>query len=179
MRNFTLIAERVDVIPLLNALAVNADLWNEHPLRTTHPASPHHAVDDILVWFNDIPDDPEAVVNDLDVVPYRAWSTIPQVRPLVHDIMRRVEGVRLGRVMITRLPPGGTIPEHVDEGAPATYYTRYQLALQSLPGALFHIGDETANFRTGEWWLVNNRAPHSVVNNSADDRIALIVDIRT
>jgi quercetin dioxygenase-like cupin family protein len=48
-----------------------------------------------------------------------------------------------------------------------------------LPGALFHSGDETSNFHTGEVWWVNNRVTHSVVNNSADDRIVCIVDIRS
>lgn len=177
MRHFTKIAECVDVIPLLNALAAHDDLWNENTLRTTHPASPHQDVDDIWCWFND-PSDPEAVIDDLTTVPFRAWYEIPQVRPLVFDIMRRVEAVRLGRVLITRLAPGCSIPPHVDEGAPATYYTRYQLALQCLPGCNFTIGDEAVNFRMGEWWQIDNRTKHSVVNNSADDRIVLIVDVR-
>lgn len=177
MRHFTKIAEQVDVIPLLNALAAHDDLWNENSLRTTHPASPHQEVDDIWAWFND-PSDPASVVDDLTVIPFRAWYEIPQIRPLVLDIMRRVEAVRLGRVLITRLAPGCSIPAHVDEGAPATYYTRYQLALQCLPGCNFTIGDETVNFRMGEWWQIDNRTEHNVVNNSADDRIVLIVDVR-
>jgi hypothetical protein len=32
--------------------------------------------------------------------------------------------------------------------------------------------------RTGEVWWFNNAIEHEVVNNSADDRIHLIVDIR-
>lgn len=178
MQHFLKIAEGVDVVPLLNALAVNPDLWNENPLRTTHPASPHHEVDDILVFFNKIPEDPASVVDDIDVIPYRAWAAIPQVRPLVHDLMRRVEGVRLGRVMITRLAPGKGIPDHADQGAPAEYYQRYQLALQCQPGVKFQIGEEVIQFRMGEWWWIDNRTEHSVFNGSADDRIVLIVDVR-
>lgn len=178
MRNFTKIAEGVDVIPLLNALAVNDDLWNENDLRSTHPASPHHAVDDIWIWFNN-PSDPQAVVDDLTVIPYRGWTALPHLRPYIFDIMRRVEGVRLGRVLITRLPPGGVIPEHVDQGAPVTFYSRYMLCLQNLPGSIFKIGEEVVQFNMGEWWRVNNGEPHSVVNNSADDRLVLIADIRS
>jgi len=81
-------------------------------------------------------------------------------------------------VNLTRLAPGAAIPAHIDDGAPATYYTRYQLALQSLPGALMKIGEEVVNFRMGEVWQIDNRTEHSVVNNSADDRIALIIDVR-
>jgi aspartyl/asparaginyl beta-hydroxylase (cupin superfamily) len=92
--------------------------------------------------------------------------------------MRRVDGVRLGRVLITRLRPGGVIPEHVDQGAPATYYDRYHVALQSLPGALNIAGGETVTYNMGEMWWFDNRAPHTVVNNSADDRIVIIMDVR-
>ena len=93
--------------------------------------------------------------------------------------MARVDGVHLGRVIVTCLPPGKQITPHVDGGAPATYYTRYQIALQSSPGALFHIGDETVNFRPGEIWMIDNTTKHSVTNNSKEDRVVCIVDIRS
>lgn len=178
MRHFLKIADGIDVIPLLNALAQRPELWNEYTLRTDHPESPHRDADDVWVMFNEVPDDPAAVVDDIDVIPYPAWREIPLLRPLVLDLMRRVEGVRLGRVIISRLGPGATIPEHVDQGAPATYYTRYHLALQSSPGANNISGGETVCYRPGEFWWFDNRAPHSVVNNSADDRIVIIMDVR-
>ena len=178
MRNFTLIDAGLDMVPLRNALALNEGLWNANPLRTTHPASPHHEADDIWLFFNEVPADPAAVFDDIAVRPYPAWWALPQVRPLVFGLMRRVEGVQLGRCILTRLRPGASIPPHVDEGAPATYFTRYQIAVQSLPGAVFRAEDETVTFGTGEAWLVNNRVEHAVTNNSADDRIVLIVDIR-
>jgi glycerol-3-phosphate dehydrogenase len=177
MRHFTKIAEGIDVVPILNALAVRPDLWNENDLRTTFPGSPHAATDDVWCLFND-PTNPDAVVNDLDVVPFRAWEAIPGLRGLILDLMRRVDGHRLGRVLITRLAPGQTIPEHVDEGAPATYFSRYHVALQSCPGALNISGGETITYRMGEMWWFDNRAPHSVVNNSADDRIVIVMDVR-
>ena len=34
------------------------------------------------------------------------------------------------------------------------------------------------NMLTGEIWWFNNQAEHEIINNSADDRIHLIVDIR-
>jgi hypothetical protein len=177
LRHFQLIASQIDVVPLLNALAQRSDLWNENTLRTTHPQSPHQQTDDIWALFNAIPDDPEAVIDDCEVVPYRAWAELP-IRPLVLDLMRRVDGMRLGRVLISRLAPGKTIPEHVDQGAPATYYKRYHLALLSEPGAMNHSGDESVCYRMGEFWWFDNSVPHSIVNNSADDRIVLVMDVR-
>lgn len=178
MRGFQKIFEGLDVVPLLHALAVKSHLWNANDLRTTFPGSPHAECDDIWLFFNDIPADPEAVIDDIAVKPYPAWYELPQARHLVFDLMRRIEGVQLGRVLITRLPPGKSIPEHADQGAPADYYQRYQIALQSLPGCLFSVGEEVISFAMGECWWIDNRQPHSVVNNSADDRLVLIVDVR-
>lgn len=178
MRHFQKIFEGLDVVPLLAALARKPELWNANPLRTQFPGSPHAAVDDIWLFFNEVPDDPEVVMNDIAVRPYPAWNELPQARSIVFDLMRRVEGMQLGRVLITRLPPGKCIPEHADQGAPAEYYERYQVALQCLPGCVFRAGDEIVNFQMGECWQFDNTAPHEVVNNSADDRIAMIVDVR-
>ena len=179
MRNFLLIAQNIDVVPVLNALAGHPDLWDEHTLRTTYPGTPHSQVSDILVWFNDLDQPPEALIDDKAVAPYRAWSAIPQLRPLVFDLMRRVEGVSLGRVMITRLPPNKEITPHVDGGAPATWFTRYQLMLHCLPGVIFQAGNERVAMKTGECWMFDNTQEHSVQNGSGEDRIVLIADIRT
>ncbi len=175
MRNFLKIAEGVDVTPALNAL-MEHDLWNENTLRTQHPGTAHFDVDDIWLMFNDTDGE---IVNDIQVIPYRAWDILKPIRQMVLDLIRRVDGVQLGRAIVTRLPPGGIITPHVDQGAPATFYSRYQIVLQSLPGALFKIGEEVVNFRGGEVWRINNREEHSVINNSADDRIVVVVDIKS
>lgn len=181
MRNFTLVAQNIDVTPLCLLLARQPELWNEHRLRTQFAASPHAQADDIWLMFNGAKEGPSAenaYLNDCDVVPYRGWSALPQARTIIFDLLRRTEGVRLGRTLITRLRPGGIIAAHVDGGAPAEYFHRYQVALKSLPGAQFQIESEVVNFRSGECWLINNRAEHSVRNDSEDDRIVMIVDIR-
>ncbi len=178
MQNFLQIAAGLDVTPALHELALNRELWNENPLRTQHPGTAHAEVDDIWLWFNRVPENPAEVIDDVFVVPYRGWQTLAPLRPMVLDLVRRVEGVQLGRVIVTRLRPGRKITPHIDQGAAAQVFTRYQIVLQSLPGALFRIEDETVNFRTGDVWWINNRAEHEVVNNSADDRIVCIVDVR-
>jgi hypothetical protein len=176
MRNFLRVGE-VDPLPLLNAIARQPELWNQNTLRTQHPNTAHGQADDIWIWFNDV-SDPSGVINDVQVIPYPAWQLLPQVREIVFNLMRRVEAVQLGRVLITRLAPGKAITPHVDGGAPATFYTRYQIALQSLPGVQFRAGEEVVQFRSGEVWTFDNTQEHEVINNSADDRIALIIDVR-
>lgn len=179
MKNFLRIAEGVDVMPILNAIQAKPELWDENNLRTTHPLSPHQECHDIWCFFNVVPESLESVVDDTRVIAYRAWKELPQLRPVIFDLMRRVEGTELGRVLITKLGPGKKIPPHIDQGAPVEYYSRYQLALQSLPGCVLQIEDERVNFRSGDVWRINNAREHAVVNNSADDRIVLIADIRS
>lgn len=179
MRNFLRLAEGLDLRAALHALALNGGLWNANTLRTTHPQSPHTEVDDIWLMFNEVRENPADTIDDVQTYPYPGWQALLPLRPLILDLMRRVDGVQLGRVIVSRLRPGGRIAPHVDEGTPATFYRRYQIALQSLPGCLFRCGDETVNMQSGEVWWINNRVEHEVINNSADDRLACIVDIRS
>lgn len=184
MKYFQKIAEGVDVLPLLHAAKRQQELWDAHPIRTKHPGTAHSEVSDILLRFNDIAEfektgNPASIVDDKEAIPFEAWDLLSQARTIIFDLMRRVEGTRLGRVIITKLPPGRSITPHVDGGAPATYFDRYQVALQSLPGAMFKIGDEQVNFRSGDVFWINNCVEHSVINNSADDRVVMIVDIRS
>lgn len=178
MRNFQRIAEGMDLFPVVHALQLQPELWDQHRIRTQHAETAHGQASDILVWFNDL-SDPQAVIDDREVVPFPAWEKLPQLRPVIFNLMRAVEGVRLGRVIISRLAPGKQITPHIDGGAPATFFQRYQIALQSLPGCVFTAGDESVQMRTGEAWWFDNTQLHSVLNNSADDRLALIVDVRT
>lgn len=181
MRNFQLIAQGLDVAPLLNAVMRRPDLWNEHTLRTTHPATPHKAVDDIWLRFNELPaaGQEARVLDEHESINYEAMLRLPQARPLIFGLMARVEGERLGRVLITRLAPGQRIEPHVDGGSHAAYYDRFHVVLHSAPGSVFRCGDESVQMRTGDCWWFDNGIEHEVVNNSADDRVHLIVDIRT
>lgn len=183
MKHFQQLAAGVNVTPLMNALQRQPELWDANPIRTQHPGTAHAQVSDILLRFNDLDEylrtgDPTTITDDKEAIAYPAWDRLPQIRPIIFDLMRTVEATRLGRVIITRLPPGREITPHEDQGAPAEYYRRFQLAIQSLPGALFHIGDETVNFRSGDVYMIDNRTEHSVVNNSSDDRICAIIDLR-
>lgn len=174
MRHFLKIADNVDVGPIMASLSAKPHLWNANDLRTTYPGSPHAEADDIWCLFNDPTSD---VMNGLIVQPYDGWNELP-IRDIVLNLMRRVNGVHLGRVVITRLAPGKKITPHVDEGAPVEYFSRYQIVLRSRPGSIMQIGEEVIQFADGECWWIDNRAEHSVTNNSDDDRIVMIVDIR-
>lgn len=175
MRNFHRIATGVDTTGLMHTLALSAGLWNQNRLRQVYPGSPHAEADDIWLRFQPEGSD---VIDEHECVEFEAWWRLPEARHIVHTLVRQVEGTRIGRVVITRLKPGGRIHPHADGGSPATYYERYQVALQASPGVTFRAGDETIEQRTGDIWWFDNTQVHEVVNNSDDDRVVMIVDVR-
>lgn len=172
MRYFQKLVEGVQVLPVLHALVRKPHLWNVDRLRTTFEGTPHAQVDDVLLRFG------KADGDDLEATD-RAAMTETAAKPLLLNVMQLVSGSRLGRAVVTKLEPGRKIMPHADvKGAYCDYYTRYHLVLQGLPGSLFTCGDETVNMRTGELWYFDAHAEHSVMNNSPDDRIHLLVDVR-
>lgn len=201
MRNFHKLCSGLAIGPLLIAIARQPELWNQNTLRTSHPQTPHQEVSDIWLRFQDMNSwkdkieegkklSPEsdgellgeyasAFLDEHESVNYPALALLPQARQILFDLMRLVEGERLGRVLITRLPPGKRIHPHRDGGSHAAYYDRYHVALQVLPGAIFSAGPETIQMQPGDVWWFDNSQEHEVVNNSADDRIVMIVDIRS
>lgn len=191
MLYFQKIREGLDTNPVLNAIMRQPNLWNQFDIRTrmwnehdpddlkVAPRTPHAEASDILVRFNDLNQDVSAIAADKDCINFPAFYRLPQLRPLVFGLMSMVEGEQLGRVLITKLRPGAVIAPHVDMGAPATFYQRYHIVLHSAPGCLFRAGDETVYMRPGELWWFDNTVEHEVINNSAEERIHLILDVRT
>lgn len=179
MKNFQLIAQGIEVRPLLHAIQCQPKLWNQYSLRTMYPQSPHHQAEDIWLRFNTLDvENPLSAINDKECINYDGWHALPQARQVIFDLMHLTQSEQLGRVIITKLAPGKEITPHEDGGAPATFYQRYHVMLQNGPGSLFHCGDETVTMQAGEIWWFNNELTHSVVNNSRDDRITMIVDSR-
>lgn len=178
MRHFQLLGQ-VDVLPLAMALQQRPQLWNQHRFRTTRPGTVMADCDDILLRYT-APHRLEDNDNDTEPVAYPAWDELLQARPIVFDLMRRVEAISLGRVLISRLPPGGRIDAHADLGngyCERPDVMRLHVALQGLPGSLYHCGDETVSMLTGSVWWFQHREIHSIENNSGDDRIHLMIDL--
>lgn len=186
MRNFLKIGQGLDVMPLLAAIARQPDLWREDTYLRDYPQGPFGDIDSIILRF------PKKIIaataeeaeqhianNDQhESVKTPSYDRLPEARPLVMNLMNYVGGVRLGRVIINRIRPGGRITPHCDTPDHAEYYERHHIVLQSAPGVVFRCEDEQVYMGTGEAWWFNNALEHSVVNNSASDRIHLIVDVR-
>lgn len=173
MRYFFKLLDNVVVLSLMNDIARQPGLWNLDKTRTAFEGTPHAQVDDILLRFGK-PDG-----NDLEAADSALMMTLPKAKQLALNVMQIVGGSRLGRVVVTKLEPGKKILPHADlKGDYSKYYTRYHLVLLGLPGSLFTCGDETVNMRTGELWWADFKQEHSVSNNSGDDRVHFLVDVR-
>lgn len=161
------------------ALMRQPELWNQNTLRTEHVGTAHCEADDIWLRFNDISNEiSEYIIDNHESIDYPAYDKLPQAHSLIFDLMSVVRGKRLGRVLITKLTPGKKIYPHVDGGSHAAYYERYHIILQNQSGSIFRCGNEVITMNTGDVWWFNNAIEHEVINNSADDRLTLIVDIK-
>ncbi len=180
MRNFQPIAI-IDTVPLLNQVLRQPHLWKADTYLRDYPQGPFGDTETIFLRF------PPASVTELErgekdqheCVWMDGSLHLPAARPLIFGLMAKVEGERLGRVMINKLAPGGRVFPHADTPAHADYWDRYHVVMQSGPGCNFRTGDETVHMPTGQVWWFQNALEHEVINNSADDRIHMIVDIRT
>lgn len=183
MKNFMKIAD-VDVMPLRLALLQHPELWNQNAVRKVAPGTPHAAMSDIWVRYND---DTEcrktgdySKFNDAhDPIWYPAYYALPQLRPLIFWLMSRVEATRLGGVLITKIPPGGRIAPHADKGWHVEHYnTKLYVVLQANPQCVNRVEDESVLMQAGEVWFFDNTKEHEVVNDGDDDRITLIICMR-
>lgn len=187
MRNFHQLASGVSVDPLLLAIKRQPKLWREDTYLRDYPQGPFGDTDTIMLRF------PVKTVKESQAeleeygksdsqhesIDYPPFDYLQEARTIVFALMTTVQGERLGRVMINRLRPGGVVAAHADTPVHADYYSRHHVVLQTGLGANIRCGNETLHMEKGTVWWFNNKLEHEVHNNSAFDRIHMIVDIKT
>lgn len=80
--------------------------------------------------------------------------------------------------LIVNLKPKSFIATHSDRGS--RYFQlghRLHIPIKTNGGVIFAVGESKINMKTGRIYEINNLAPHSVKNHSAENRIHLIMDI--
>lgn len=187
MQNFQQIAAGMDILPLLLAIKRRPELWKEDTYLRDYPQGPFKQIESIMLRFpqKSVHETEAELQNHLSTydqhenIDYPSYAVLPEARPLIMGLMARVDGERLGRVMINKIAPGGVIFPHVDTKSHTDYYSRFHVVLQSQPGVQFRAGDEQTYMPTGSIWWFDNSQEHEVINNSADDRIHMVCDIRT
>ncbi len=190
MRNFLKIAEGVQTRPLLNAIYRKPHLWKADDFLRKFPQGPFGETDTIYLRFQEhVPVENDEQLElykqnklagvDLHECPWRTEiNELPEARQHIMALMAATGATRLGRCMLNRIVPGGRIFPHADSPWHASYWDRYHVVLQSTAGNTFRCGDETVWMREGEVWWFQNAIEHEVINNSDEDRIHLVIDLR-
>jgi hypothetical protein len=111
--------------------------------------------------------------NELRDTP--AMGMIPAAKSAALALLQGINGTALGRVYLTRLAPKTKVAPAIEEN---TGYSRYFVVLGGGQNALYTAGDESVDLRTGDAWYVDASQPGMIVNNSGDDALLLIVDLR-
>lgn len=179
--HFRLIHAGLDTAPMLADLEAAPDLWDAHPHRRVAPGSPHGEMVDIWLRTRAADDlaDPDAFRLPFFPAFYPAWPRLPSMHAVVWALMGMCSGTHLGNVLVTRIPAGGRILTHVDRGWSVDWFDRkFYCVLQGGPGCRNVCEDEAVNMPRGSIWTFENRVPHSVENDDAEERISLIVTLR-
>lgn len=190
MRNFYKCGSDLQVQHLmlaLHRLNKSSGIWKEDTYLRKFPQGPFGDVDSVILRFptRTTAETEEALAGELknfdqhECHDTEAFKKLPEARPLIFALMNFAQGERLGRVIINRIHPGGQISRHTDTEAHAAYYDRFHVVLKASPGVTFRCGGEELQARTGDAFWFDNSQEHEVINNSGDDRVHLVVDIRT
>lgn len=168
------VAQGQNVLPLHWALLEHPELWDQETARTAPKDSPHYGLHDIYIRYSaDKPQDYEAHDSSW----YPASFLLP-VRELIFPLMAYVQGERLGAVLISKVPPGKKVKPHTDGGWHAGYYEKFGIQIASAPGQAFCYKGEQLVTKPGDVFWFDNSQEHWVENESAYDRITMIVCIK-
>ena len=175
MSKIKLISQGAHVAPFLWALQAHPELWNQHTTRTESPESPHFGLDDIWARFGDPARASDGSPHDSFWYPA---ADVLGIKEFCLDLMRAVDGVELGGVLITRIPPGKECKPHTDPGWHARRYQKFGVQITSSPGQKFCFEGEELETRPGDVFWFDNQFSHWVTNPTPYERVTMIVCIR-
>ena len=107
------------------------------------------------------------------------WTTWRElVEPVMAQAVKPYGYARAAfpRVMLARMPPGGTIKPHRDANAAAKWPHKIHVPLMTNEQVTFYVDGVGYHFKEGEAVEVSNMALHAVENNGDRDRIHLIFE---
>ena len=174
----------VNINPLKAALANHSDLFGKFDWRR-RKGSPHKEMRDIWLRYNDSKPYVESgdfthFNDEHKAVWYDTLKDLPEVLEPIFDVMDAVQGEQLGMVLITKLPAGGKIYPHTDAGWHADYYDKYYVPINNKQGSSFYFHDGVIDSPDeGSVWKFDNSNLHWVNNDSVEDRIAMIICIKS
>ena len=171
------------VAPLIQQLEAAPELWSENVFRTEQAyGGPHTKISDIIVRFNDWANwtgDRAKFNDEHESVWWGAYDKLPYIQPLVFDLMRLLYAERLGMVLITRIPPHSNVGHHIDAGWHAKHYLKVGVQIKAARGQKFCYKGYSLETRQGDVFAFDNSKEHWVDNPTDEERITLIICLRT
>ncbi len=96
--------------------------------------------------------------------------------PFLSKLVRKYDGL-IVNCLFARLPAGSDIKPHKDISINLLLVHRIHLVIISSPLVKFFIDKNPYEFPVGRIFELSNDRIHSVINNSNEDRVHLIVDV--
>lgn len=165
----------IDVSGLQRALNAHPQYWDQYTSRTEDPTSPHHGCSDI--WLRFAGKFGVRVLGEHESVWYPSAHVL-NVIPTVEAIFERHAGRVLGGVLMTRIPAGGQVRPHFDDGWHAREYEKFALQVHAAPGQKFCFDEEELETHTGDLFWFDNAFTHWVTNPTPHDRVTMICCIK-
>lgn len=106
-----------------------------------------------------------------------ARTLLEQLKPVIDHIIKITGPAYCSKALITNLPSGKTIEDHVDPGWLFSIQRRYHWAISTNPETFLRIGEEQIHIETGEIWEIDNKKMHGAFNKGESNRIHFIFDL--
>ena len=125
---------------------------------------------------------PENWGADVDQVDYPLLGGWPSAQKLLSDIASKisthigVDDLRIGKVYLESLRPGGIIGWQVDETPYAKRQARFRLLCGPCAGGTWFAGGDSLLPGVGNLTFVNHRTLHSAINLGPVPQISLVID---
>lgn len=171
----------IELLPLrLNVMELQQELqacqgWNLCPLRTQGKRSPHRECDDVWVRWRNTGIRPD---GSFDCSWYDVADELPSAVALCETLFNLHDGVEMGGVLVTRIPPGKQVYPHIDQGWHAGHYEKFAVQVKGNRKQAFCFDSESLSPETGDVFWFRNDVPHWVTNPTDEERITLICCIR-
>ncbi len=169
-KNYLLVQRGFDVEPIRNRIEQIPDAkWLESERQQRFDIHSNTRSLDLIHFFRDENTKPD----------YRElyFELENELKPVVDCIANYYQNNGfLVRMLLTKMPPGSAIPEHVDSGPALINCHRVHIPITTNDKVVFMVGGEKKYMQAGEFWEINNALEHSVENHGDKDRIHLIID---
>lgn len=170
MSNYIFIEHNIDVSKILQQVLDHPEDWNE--VSTYANIGGKKAPSGFLPLVMGVLKEPETDIRHSEFQrPTTLYPKYTEVRKWLASF-----GIKqTARAAFFRLPPGGEVPRHIDDGNYYLSRDRYHLSLQGE--YLYEVGGEEHIIKPGTFFWFDNKKMHSSKNISNVDRISFVFDV--